>query len=510
MPKYLQLSVPEFNTDGSTPMTSYLRLGSVVDPTTAGSAEVEIGSATGEDLAAKVVTFADDSRRRCAEGVDPEPAMETKQLKALLAYLEAERETEKQRYDFLLGYLESLADDPEEAVMGLVAQVEASETVMAELQEQIDAEQAKHGPSGATATDDSGLGPPNYCTEYIAPSQREAVTKTLHTRGGWRDHTDGNRITTTRGDKVEVVGGNYRMVVLGREAQPVNAAGESVLPGWDISGGHVSKVNVTSGGLDRAILPDGTVAESKIEWVKNWDGTWRDKSTQIKGDTETTTIGDTISYSYAKTETSVTGSETPTATYPNPVVEDRTWVELMESYTGSKAAPVPLQYDETWAERVHSKTNVKTMVDFTKARTTSSKTIVEQTSDITVADTMTSTTIADNTTDLTICDSQTTLTKGDTYATTVGDTSDTFVGARSTTTVGVSTSISISSSTDITCAAKSTITVGATGDATIGVTTSLTLGPTFSCSIGPKAPLAIGKTELALMKLELSGQRILV
>lgn len=33
---------------------------------------------------------------------------------------------------------------------------------------------------------------------------------------GWRDHTDGHRITTTRGDKIEIVGGNYTVVSLGR------------------------------------------------------------------------------------------------------------------------------------------------------------------------------------------------------------------------------------------------------------------------------------------------------
>lgn len=45
---------------------------------------------------------------------------------------------------------------------------------------------------------------------------RRAETKLLHTKGGWRDHTDGNRITTTRGDKIEVIRGNYKMRVLGR------------------------------------------------------------------------------------------------------------------------------------------------------------------------------------------------------------------------------------------------------------------------------------------------------
>jgi hypothetical protein len=49
-----------------------------------------------------------------------------------------------------------------------------------------------------------------------ATSERQAETDLLHTKGGWRDHTDGNRVTTTRGDKIEVIRGNYKMRVLGR------------------------------------------------------------------------------------------------------------------------------------------------------------------------------------------------------------------------------------------------------------------------------------------------------
>jgi len=51
----------------------------------------------------------------------------------------------------------------------------------------------------------------------LTEAQRAAESKLLHTKGGWRDHTDGNRITTTDGDKVEVIGGNYKLLVLGRE-----------------------------------------------------------------------------------------------------------------------------------------------------------------------------------------------------------------------------------------------------------------------------------------------------
>ncbi len=42
------------------------------------------------------------------------------------------------------------------------------------------------------------------------------VTKLIPDYVGWRDHTDGHRITTTRGDKIEIIGGNYKLVSLGR------------------------------------------------------------------------------------------------------------------------------------------------------------------------------------------------------------------------------------------------------------------------------------------------------
>jgi hypothetical protein len=64
-------------------------------------------------------------------------------------------------------------------------------------------------------------------------AERVRQSQALHTRGGWRDHSDGNRITTTYGDKVEVVRGNYKMIVLGRQDDPEASAG------WDASGQHI-------------------------------------------------------------------------------------------------------------------------------------------------------------------------------------------------------------------------------------------------------------------------------
>ena len=80
-------------------------------------------------------------------------------------------------------------------------------------------------------------------TDFYTNSNEEmqAESNYLHTKGGWRDHTDGNRVTTTRGDKVEVIGGNYKLLVLGREQWNNDAQGN------DYGGGlhHESSGGIT-------------------------------------------------------------------------------------------------------------------------------------------------------------------------------------------------------------------------------------------------------------------------
>jgi hypothetical protein len=67
------------------------------------------------------------------------------------------------------------------------------------------------------------------------PNLMENESALLQVKGGWRDHSDGNRITTTYGDKVEVIRGNYKLLVLGRQDDPTQQ-----VAGWDVSGGLVS------------------------------------------------------------------------------------------------------------------------------------------------------------------------------------------------------------------------------------------------------------------------------
>ncbi|MGK3998701.1 hypothetical protein [Sorangium sp. So ce1024] len=345
--KYLLIEVPNFNNAASEAeaMGSYLRLGAVKDPSLA--ANPSAPKATGEDLAARVTSFIDDTRKR------------------------------------------------------------------------------------------------DGCPDFIPEAERQAETAKLHTKGGWRDHSDGNRITTTRGDKVEVIKGNYRMLVLGRQEDTA---------GWDVSGGHIQDAT------------DLWTAATTIEWVQNYDGTWKVTEKTEKGDVDTTYHGDTFDRFYGNKQTSITGSESPTAERPNPVCLSSTWAQRIESYTGSAACPVPLILDETWAGQITSKTNATSISDDTTAQTISSTTNATSISDDTTASTVSSTTTASLVSDTTI---------GEVQSVTVGNTSD----------------ITIGNATSITVGATEDVTIGGLVELTIAALLEVSLTTGVSINMGPKAEL---------------------
>jgi len=99
------------------------------------------------------------------------------------------------------------------------------------------------------------------------------LTKELRTRGGWRDHTDGNRISTTRGDKVEVVRGNFSRIVFGRVTGPKVNEGL-----YESSGGHNYNRSSTPGYI------------TSITWVEDeLNGTWKVVEETERGDTQSNT-----------------------------------------------------------------------------------------------------------------------------------------------------------------------------------------------------------------------------
>jgi len=145
-----------------------------------------------------------------------------------------------------------------------------------------------------SSPDEFNSNPPNVTEASLHTTVARRLESTLiHTKGGWRDHSDGNRITTTRGDKVEVIRGNYKLVVLGRSPVPTRPdAGWDNATGFELAGG-----NVDASGADLAfgMLPDvpgptatdpsRTIAlETTFVWNKNLDGvTWGWKQTTNVG-----------------------------------------------------------------------------------------------------------------------------------------------------------------------------------------------------------------------------------
>ncbi len=286
------------------------------------------------------------------------------------------------------------------------------------------------------------------CPDFVPEGVRQAETAKLHTKGGWRDHSDGNRVTTTRGDKVEIIKGNYRMLVLGRQNDQA---------GVDISGGH----NCPSG-----ITYDGS---SFIEYTTaEYGGTWVVVENTRKGHVHTAYHGRVYDFYCGEMVESVTGTESPTGLKPNPQVLEKTWAESIASYTGSPALPVPSIYSETWAVEIGSTTIADTMSDTTQAMSMTSTTTCPSITVTTTGNTTSTTT-----------GNTTSTTTGNTTSTTTGNTTDTQIGNSLQTTIGSQTQILVGNMAQITVGAMENITVGAVLDVLIAGKLDLNLALGF-------------------------------
>ncbi len=301
------------------------------------------------------------------------------------------------------------------------------------------------------------------CPQFIPVADRKAETAKLHTKGGWRDHSDGNRITTTRGDKVEVIQGNYRMLIRGRQDHD---------SGFESSGGHVSESGITFAG------------SSEIRWVDNYDGTWRVVEETVKGDVFTTYQGDTHDVYYGNLKDSVTGTESPALGKENPVITDRTWAKSITSYTGSAALPVPLLADETWADLIESKTTATTMRDTTECGAMESSTRATSMTSSTTVTSMVDTTTAASMTSTTLCPAIVDTTIGNTVSTIVGSETEIVSGTVTELTIGSEMSITMGTVIDITIALMLDICIAGKIEVNIGAGISVDLAATYE--ITPK------------------------
>ena len=192
-----------------------------------------------------------------------------------------------------------------------------------------------------------------------------------HTRGGWRDHTDGNRISTTRGDCVEVVRGNYKLVVLGRVADHWESANNpNVGRSWlESSGGHNHASTSTPGEVQT------------ISWTENEDGTWRVKEQTDKGNVLSFVIGRSEEHYFGPSIISTVGCGAPGVPEKRPIRGD--------GAADPHAPQLPDIESETYACSItnvdtvdlHTSTTVAdTIVD--KTHISTSKTSVETSADL--------------------------------------------------------------------------------------------------------------------------------
>ncbi|MBK6516601.1 MAG: hypothetical protein IPG04_21445 [Polyangiaceae bacterium] len=222
----------------------------------------------------------------------------------------------------------------------------------------------------------------------LSKAERLAQSRVIHTRGGWRDHSDGNRITTTYGDKIEVIRGNYKRIVLGRQDEATSSAG------WDVSGQIIQ---------DFAYMMPG--ASVRVEESSNYkdasgNNVWHLQNTMENIVQSTNVAGDFFEYKWGNKHYSYTGSENPTDkgpnSYPrqNPHILEKTWATKIEGYTGSSNKRIPEIYEETWATTVTSKENITTKNEESTVTTATSDTTVTTLTETTKVGAQVSTTFA--------------------------------------------------------------------------------------------------------------------
>lgn len=150
----------------------------------------------------------------------------------------------------------------------------------------------------------------------LSVAERKAESRRLHTKGGWRDHSEGNRISTTRGDKVEVIQGNYRRLVMGRQYVADNGC-----------------LLDASGGLYR----DGDFAPGSVVLVEHstiWTGdTWLSVEETEHGNVVNKYHGNVQEVFYGEKVETITGSNGGSwgdgGQAFKPTVTDKSWIKSL-------------------------------------------------------------------------------------------------------------------------------------------------------------------------------------
>jgi hypothetical protein len=254
------------------------------------------------------------------------------------------------------------------------------------------------------------------------PKHGLAESLVLLTKGGWWDHSDGNRITTTAGDKVEIIQGNYKLVLLGRQKVPdrddsnyANDLGNVLARSdvIDISGGIT---------IDNNTNPDALV--KSVEYTQDLDGSWTQYENGGIGSVYSSFYGKTGDLFLGPLQESWTGqppagfpqtdfytnATTQSSTFPSqtdPDVKEYTWANSITSYTGSEDKTIPSITEHTFAGDMTSytgsaRTPVRTITETTYAGTITGVTNATAITDVTNAAAVTEETNAGAVTGVTV------------------------------------------------------------------------------------------------------------
>jgi hypothetical protein len=262
------------------------------------------------------------------------------------------------------------------------------------------------------------------------------------------------------GDKVEVIRGNYKLVVMGRQDDPSAAAS------IDASGGVIQDVGNSMIG-----------ASIRAEYREDkFGGVWHLENATLGFIQTDDFAGDKFSHDWGTYRHSITGSEAGsvtkgTKTYGNPEILERTWAQKIESYTGSSARRIPSIHEETFAETTSSTTDVSGDI-----------------SETTYCDgTITSKTGSASRRVPTIRE-ETYVTTSNTKTDVGASTDETLVGAQKETTIaGTLEGLTVAGAqleTEIVGVKGSVSIVGLTGEFTLGAKVALTVGATHEFKLG--------------------------
>jgi hypothetical protein len=185
----------------------------------------------------------------------------------------------------------------------------------------------------------------------------------LHTKGGWRDHSDGNRITTTLGDKVEVIRGNYKLIVLGRQDFNPHATPPISPAGMELSGGLIdtNSSDLLTPATSTTNL-DQTLLNTEYVWEQASDGSWGWTLRTMTGSPKSSAFGagnsgngKTISYTWVDELWTFIGSP-PAPARPSPFVvgQDSPPDAWPLAPGASEPQPVPVKkiVARTWGETI--------------------------------------------------------------------------------------------------------------------------------------------------------------